>query len=218
VDLHLDDLLAGGGDLTAAEVWSYVTRTLTSGSGVIVDGSIVTVDSASDSYCPVEHFLKRYDRRTVADFVCYDNTDRNDVIAGLATNDVLLTMLRDASGMVEAACLMSRRYTPADLAALTGVTAHLLCRLVADLAMGLLIQFKPNLNVPYPASYQVALDTLERLSRGERIFSTVEHAQAGVVESVVETPRDVDNRNMVTKISDRFFGRRSNRREKNGDG
>lgn len=168
-----------------------------------------TVITSATTYCPVSEFLKRVDARVVGDLVS-DSGER--VASGsLASDANLAAILLDASGMVEAACLVSGRYTPTDLASLTGASLRFLYRLVSDLTLGMLVQRRPDRKYPIPPQYELAMKWLDRLESGERIFGFQEQMDAGVVDHTVETADIVNDRQMTTTHAQRFFSTRTNR-------
>jgi len=169
---------------------------------------MATPNSSPVAYLGPAEFLKRYDTRTVGD-LCADNGVRVTPSA-LLSDPNLAAALLDASGLVEAACLVKSRYQPGDLAALTGASQAFLFRLVADLAMGLLIERRPDLKREPPASYSAALAWLDKLSEGVAIFGLVEVQQAGLPEAVQETAQTVYARDLIDVQARRFFGRRVN--------
>lgn len=168
-----------------------------------------TPNSAASSYLAASDFLNRYDARAVGDLVS-DNGNRVSP-SNLVNNAVLQEALNDASGMIEAACLRSGRYQPTDLSGLTGVSQRFLWRLIADLAMGLLIERRPDIDRPTPKAYDAALAWLGQLATGERIFGLAEVQDAGLPAAQIESPQTVANRNLTTNVLSRFFGRRLNR-------
>lgn len=168
---------------------------------------MATVDTSATGYCTAAQFLETFDQRTIARLV--SNTGVEVSVGSLATNAVLARALLAVSGRVEAACLAGQRYTPADLAALTGASAAYLAELVATLAMGRLILFRPGLDIELPPSYQEALADLESLRHGELIFAFTEVENAGVMDFQTVTPTDVQTRNdAVSQLKD-YFGARA---------
>lgn len=168
-----------------------------------------TPDSNSSTYLSSEEFLKRVDRRTVGDLVSDDGTRVPS--ASLISDTNLAACLLDASGAVEAACLVGKRYTPEDLATLTGASLGHLYRLITRLTMLNLYERRPDENRRIPETYTAALDELERLQKGERIFGFIEHEEAGYLDHEKETAQDVVDRNGTVVIAERFFGTRTNR-------
>jgi hypothetical protein len=144
----------------------------------------------------------------VADFL--SDVGTRDV-AGAAGSTVLATLLKQASGEVEAACLKGNRYRVADLQALTGNSLEMLRGLVAALALGLLVRRRPDLRRgPFPQAEE-ARQELGRLAAGEAIFGLQEVADAGEASHEAEDAADVEARNLSSYQARRFFGRRGNR-------
>jgi hypothetical protein len=125
----------------------------------------------------------------------------------------LAELLKDASGEVETAAFVGGRYAPADLAALTGNQSAYLKRLVADIAVGLCYQRRPDLFAGPPAAAQKAANLLNALASGERIFGLQENIDASHMEMTTDTPEQVETRNGMVVIAQGFFGRRGNRYE-----
>lgn len=163
-------------------------------------------NSQPASYLTVDEFLKRKDWRTVADFV--SDADVRVTQSSLTSDANLQAVLDDAAGMVEAACLAGNRYQPADLAALTGVAKAFRDRLIADLAMGLLIERRPDKKTPLPQSFERALAELEDLRFGKWIFGLKETQDAGLMDFEKDNENIREDRNLTTYKASRFFGSR----------
>jgi hypothetical protein len=164
-----------------------------------------TPNSSAVSYLSAADMLNRADARLVGDLVSMNGVRVQ--LPALLTNPVLLAALADASGEVEAAVLRGNRYQPADLLALTGVGQTRLYRLVKDLAMLLLFHLRDDVG-PVPPKYTSALEELEKLACGERIFSFVESQNAGLMQHAKETWSDRRARNLLSYQARRFFGPR----------
>lgn len=105
----------------------------------------------------------------------------------------LLVFLNAGAGEIESACSVSARYSPDDLNALTGVSRILLQKLNAARAMWLLTQkLKPGTARPddVPGAVESA-KLIEDLRNGERIFSFVESAGAGLPSVNPPAPRQL---------------------------
>lgn len=170
---------------------------------------MLTPNSSLTSYATPDDMLVQYDIRAIADLL----NDRGVRTGGspnpdpaiVAVDPVLQAMLDKASGMVEAACLRSLRYSPADLQGLTGVSLQLLVGIVCDLAMGYLYRRRPDKGKP-PAAFGEALKWLEDLASGERIFSFQETEAAALPSVHVETPAEICERSLVAQEAFRYFG------------
>lgn len=142
--------------------------------------------STTAPYCSVEQFLRFHDWEQVADLVRDGNLPRPtraDLLdANTSAGQLVLQVGLAASGMIESACVIGRRYRPADLQALTGAGRALLEKVTADLWFYLLSQRR----MPYTGDpktipgAQAALDFLEALRKGDQVFPTEETAEAGL--------------------------------------
>lgn len=169
-----------------------------------------TVLTSATSYLPASEVAVRHDVRILGDLLG-DLGARLDA-AAVAASANLAAILLDASGIVESACLRGGRYTPVDLQALTGAGLRFLYRLMDGLVFSMCWERRyPEKELP--AWCEFSLKALEMLEAGERIFSFQETADAGRTTHEVENEDDVVNRNGITYQADRFFGRRSNRRD-----
>lgn len=162
--------------------------------------------SSSSSYATPTQLLNAYDARQVGDLVGDVNTrvSANDLL----TDNNLQAALDWASGQVEAACLRGARYTPDDLNALTGMSQAMLVGLVCDLAFWRLT-VRRNPSAQPTEAYRAAMELLDRLGLGERIFGLEETAAAGLPESTFVTQQDIDLLRSTTTLSRRYFGRRA---------
>lgn len=166
--------------------------------------------SNATSYCSAAEFLKRYDVRSVGDLVSDDGTRITGSTAILASG-ILESVLADASGAVESACLVGEKYNPTSLSALTGNSAALLKRIVADLAYGMLRMRRGHKeDTPMPG-YEMALEWLNRLRLGERIFGLQENMDAGKPDNVPVTESVLERLRLSTFQASRYFGVRANR-------
>jgi hypothetical protein len=160
-------------------------------------------------------------------------TDSN----GFPTHPVLVELFGEASGIFEAAVMMGDRYNLTDLQIATtrsvqitdnkdpanptltfntilqpGNTGKFIAALVADVVMYLVWDRRPNRNadIKVPAKCELAFVWLEKIRDGQRIFALQEQADAGIVDSFVETSSDVGTRNGTVVQARDYFGRRAN--------
>ncbi len=125
--------------------------------------------------------------------------------------NVLAALLR-ASGEVEMACFRGGRYSPTDLATLTGASAAALKGLVCDLAYYHLA----GRIIPHPeeqTQYKRATELLQALNDGAIIFGLQEAANAG---NPVSIDLKYDSRGRERRMTSRFhrlFGSREGDRE-----
>jgi hypothetical protein len=172
-----------------------------------------TVLTSSTPYCTAVLFTTFHDWRHAADLLADDDTRLADE-ATVQANTKLEKFLMVASGVVESACLVSGRYKPADLTALTGATQAILQQLVADLAFWLMTRRRwPDTKPQDVPGAGDALELLERLRLGERIFGLQEVADAGLATTTDMAPANsVYEVDRVSVQANRFFGvRRSER-------
>lgn len=146
------------------------------------------------SYATPAQLLKRYDARIVGDLV----SDNGITVKPpeLITNANLLAVLEDASGEVDAAVLQAKRYTTAQLAALTGNSAAYLVRITCAIAMGLLWERREisddEDDGQRESAQKRARQALTDLRKGVTIFDVEDVKDAGL--PAIETPS-------VTQIS-----------------
>ena len=134
-------------------------------------------------YATPQNLLDRFDVRLLGD-LCQDGNSRLSE-AALLTNTKLSEALKDASGMVESAALVGKRYEVTDLSGLTGNSKSLLVRIVCDLAIVWLCQRRGySVKDKFPMADE-SLKILDRIRLGERVFNVeavVEAASASTVE------------------------------------
>jgi hypothetical protein len=166
----------------------------------------------ANSYGQPADLYARYDTRILADMVNDDdtrlgsNTSVAAMQAALNTNQVILDVLADASGVINSACLVGQRYTVPHLQALTDVDQQFLVRLTCDLAWGLLALrrgvFTPD---RYP-QYLEGQETLVRLRQGDAVFNILVNEQAGVANGEFPSVQSYATLNLMRDYSTpRFF-------------
>ena len=174
-----------------------------------------TTITDTTAYAQPSDFLLRYDARDVVQWVSDQTAPVSQ--ASLSTNPNLFAALTDASGMIESALLAAGRYTVQDLQTLLtvnagtttttiGNSASFLIRLTCDLALGLLIERRPYLERDMPQSYQRALDWLDRLRKGERVFAFQQVVNAGNPMVTFQSQADLAARNLASYQAGRYFG------------
>jgi hypothetical protein len=170
-------------------------------------------------YCSAAELFNRHDWRMVADLI-NDGDGPRPTYAATLNSAVLAAILMDASGELESACVAGERYTPTDLQAMLDddragpgllvAGAGLITALVAHLAFWRLCQRRMPLSgdpTKVPGAKQ-ALDALEALRKGERIFPFQESADAGL-PGTVDPSDPATNPVAVNRIgiqASRFFG------------
>jgi hypothetical protein len=167
----------------------------------------MTPASSLVSYLSVDEFLDRRDRRSVAQY-CTDDPSNPADPNNLGSNRQLIAALNGASGQLESAVMRSQIYQLADLQALTGVSLEYMKKILSDLAMYDLMTRRPG---PAPSetvidAYNRALEALEALANGTRIFSFLETAEAGLVETQPFLLTDYYKNNLISARWTPFFG------------
>lgn len=161
-------------------------------------------------------FLKRYDWRWVAVNVLDGSTATTSAtpptLAQLqddtsASGSVLKTLIDDASDMVLAAALIGARYSVDDVTTYGG---NLLLRIVSGLTVGLILK-RRNRATPdqesLSADYAEALEYLENLRQGDRIFYAVPNVpEAGLPATASMSPVVGINPPLITTCAGRYFG------------
>ncbi len=179
--------------------------------------------TSSTSYCSISRFFAFHDWRIAADAVMDDDQSPRPSKAALldstgAYGSVIDAALQAASGEVESACLAGNRYSPTILASLTGVGLAFLEKLVADLGFWRLCQRRMPIgaNIENVPGAKLAMETLERLRKGEQIFSFQEAADAGLPD--VAEPAESNSwqgDRLIVREAGRFFGTRGRDRSRN---
>ncbi len=169
--------------------------------------------SSATSYCTIAQFLQLNDARRVGELLL-DTGARAEAEAilagssGLPESSVTNQVLNASSGEIEAACMVGGRYKPADLQAMTGVSANFLASLVSDLAMGRLLR-RRKAEAMMTASEKEARRHLTALQDGKEIFGLQEQQDAGLPPDPETISVDFDSHNLATRQAQRLFGWRS---------
>jgi hypothetical protein len=170
-----------------------------------------TASGSEIPYATPRDVRLRYDVRPVGDLVRDDDTQAT--ADATDTDAVLMEILKDASGRVEAAVLVGNRYSSADLDSIAAGRTNsgaLLRRIVCDLAAEELRRRRMIVvDEPLPG-YKEALEYLDQLRGGSAIFTFAESGDAGLVASSPYDDSDLDRLNLVSSRT-RFFGVRQNR-------
>lgn len=174
-----------------------------------------TPNSSPTPYCSVEGLFGWHDWHQIADLVRDGDGPRPSrgrlLDPTSDEGDSLVRVLLAASGELESACFVGRRYSAEDLAALTGSGAERVRKIVADLAFWSLQQRRqPGSADPKncPGALQ-ALEELDRLRDGDRIFSLLESAAAGLPS--VTDPGPTQQASPLIAGASRLFGNHGNR-------
>lgn len=156
------------------------------------------------AYATPADLAQRYDVRTLLELP----SDTNEAIdsGDLDDNAILLMVLEDASGQVEAALLAGQRYSAADLEDLTGNPLGLLKRLVCQIAFTFLEERRGGLDPDqFEKRMQWPNDMLDRLRRGENIFGITEVLEASVPSREVATPASVEAAGLMRSRVNHYY-------------
>ena len=178
-----------------------------------------TPASGTVAYATPADMVTRYDVRSLGKLLSDNGAEMT--ATQVQNSAVLTTLLQQASGLIESACVVGQRYqinptaSPPinDLAALTGNSQQLLVGLVCDLAYWYVWARRPHRErkSELPATVELAFDWLDKIRAGEAIFGILENIQASTPTDLVETPDIVVQRNGLVVQAQRFFGVRANR-------
>lgn len=156
------------------------------------------------SYATPADMVLRYDARTLGDLVS-DNGVRVAEVS-LTTNTKILSALEDASGEIDAALLKAKRYTSADLSALTGNSLAYLKALTCRIALGALWNRRPYVDdMERDEALKQARIALERLRSGEHIFDNTDAKDAGLPDIVEPTMSSIERLNLTVDHARRGF-------------
>jgi phage gp36-like protein len=150
-------------------------------------------------YATGADMLARYDARLLGDLASDVNVPVTP--SALPSNINLTSAITDASAAITAAVFSGDRYTPAQLATLSGVALSLMKRLTCDLA---LIYMKRRRGKFDPEKDGALLketnEAIKRLRDGDDylMLSTTQEAEASVLELVIPNPRN-PNRPLTAK-------------------
>ena len=169
--------------------------------------------SSQTAYITPADFLARKDQRSVGQYCSFDGQDvlTYAELVGPPVNVTLAAALNTASGALESAVLTSQHYAVTDLQALDGMSLEYMKTILSDIAMYEIVCNRPTNNPPETVSqkYQLALQALQDLSDGKRIFAFQETADAGLpkVQRISPFTRYFTD-GMVTARMNRGFGQR----------
>ena len=176
-----------------------------------------TPASGLTAYATVADVQARADQRSLLQWL----SDTDIPLTSLSSSTALPALLAQASGLVEAACLVGSRYqinnntTPPvnDLLAIqnSGTNASaLLAGLVVDLTVYLIWLRRParQARAAMPLQTDVAFKLLDDLRDGKMLFGTLENQASGVVSDYVMTGQDWLHQNLTVVQARPYFGTR----------
>ncbi len=172
-----------------------------------------TPSTGSSGYADGAAFVERFDYRTARQLlVDAEPGDTPLTRAQVVASERLAIHLAGASGEIEAAVLVGKRYqitdSRNDLADLEGNSAEYLKDIVCTLAAERLFRRRPDLLKEIGEDVKQAREAVEKLAQGHLTFGWVENMDAGVLDHHVETVADEVARNGLTIHARRLLGRR----------
>lgn len=145
------------------------------------------------AYATAAQLLERYDARVLGEYA----GDSGAVIApgSLPANTRVIAALNDASAMIDAALMKSRKYTSANITA----AGYLPIRMCCDLAAGLILEARmlPQEEVgQLVPRYKEARDWCDRLSVGTEVLPIEGNLDAGLPNGTItpNTPNSTYNK------------------------
>lgn len=166
------------------------------------DGSAISVSTTT--YATGAQLLERYDARVLGDLVADDNTQV--AAAALPANSIIVAALEDASGDIEAALFVGRRYSPADLSGLTGNSQKHLIRITCDIAVSYLLRRRVEQNPERAAAQaQLAESHLEMLRDGVNVFGLDPQMDAGKPTTTGPSTPDFTNLNLIRDRTRNYY-------------
>lgn len=168
-----------------------------------------TPNSSASPYLTVDQFIGLKDVRALGQ-LALDN-GQMATSAALQSNSRIDLVLGKASGEIESACFTGERYSANDLNGLTGVSQQLLQGLVADLAFYYLFKVR-GASIPEHVvqEFDKAMESVQKLRDGERIFSFEQTEAAGLPFNQFLTPLDYSRLGLLSGLT-RWAGRRIDR-------
>jgi phage gp36-like protein len=164
-------------------------------------------------YLEAEDMVKFYDVRRLQEILSDTGTEVAE--GDVATNPLLADTIIAATGEINSVLLQGRRYTLQDMqdlitasADLTNVMAQanvrVLNQLCADITFGMLLArrgYAPDVVETLAPRYKVALQTLEDLYQGKKIFNLSAAVEAGVPQIV-----RIGGNKYMPSVDNKLFG------------
>lgn len=173
------------------------------------------------SYLSASHLIERYDERTIKDLL----SDNGSPVASLSGNTRLITLMRAATGRINAAIRVGNNYTEAQMATLFSEAAagegaagegdeepavfaiEYLRDIAADIVMATLLKRRPE---KYKSAVellkQIEETALEPLRKGLRLFDFESRASsAATIKGDEITSGDVQTTRPITHRTRNFY-------------
>lgn len=155
------------------------------------------VVSSPIAFATIDDLLKRYDKRLISRLV----SDTGSVVSddALSNNAILISLLSEASALVESYAYRGMRYNRDDLLSIyrsNTVSRELLVGLVCALAVQLLWRRRGDPATGASVDWEIANNLLRQLERGDNVFAFDGTMHAGIAlesvtndESLAASPR-----------------------------
>jgi phage gp36-like protein len=149
------------------------------------------------AYINFADMIARYDRNDVLALLSDTQYDPQAWDVGTDPPPPFTECADDASGTVDAWIQRGGRYTPADLAGLTGTALSYLKRITCDICMCYLMERRPDRNPErVKAQRELAEGHLKLLASGQMIFAIPNAVNAGLEQIVGPSCVDTQNLNL----------------------
>lgn len=161
------------------------------------------------AYAAASDLIARKDVNVLGDLV--SDSGARVSSAGLASDTNMAAALDDASGLVDSALLQGKRYSTADLSALTGNSAAYLKRIVCDIAFWLLWDRKPAYGgvEDRAGAREQARQALDDLRTGKHIFDVEAVKEAGLPSVGGPTVVEINRLNLIVdRARPRYYPQR----------
>lgn len=158
------------------------------------------------SYATGDDLIQRYDIDVIGALA----TDDREQLGRLAvpSDPNVATALADASGEIDVNLIAGGRYTPAQLAALSGGSRSHLIRITCAVAMACLFERRPGMYTEMAeAICKISRANLAALARGQNVFGIPELANGNAATIATDTVQsiDIENLNLMPGRMSRFF-------------
>lgn len=137
----------------------------------------------ADQWASISELSARYDTRVLAQLV----SDTDTAAGSISSNSILTAMLEDATAIVQSAVYQGQTYTSSQMATIAAAKNPLLIRLVCDIAVQKLhARRMRDMPSHLQSSYDEAMDLLDELRKGTRVFDSDANASAQTVEAYAQ--------------------------------
>lgn len=161
------------------------------------------------AYANSDDLKARYDARTIGDLA--SDTGVRVEVADFALDTNIIAALADASGEIETALVVARRYKVSDLTGLAGNSLAKLKRITCEIAMACLLGRRPAFDPELLEKFEEkAMKSLDKLAKGENVFNLEDQKGAGLPTIDGPTVRTYTHLNLWRDRTKNFFPARRN--------